>query len=79
MKCPEGTIWIPDREFCSRCPFGYIWNAEWNECVKMAKVAEPGAYHTSSAAFWGVESPSSKLPWILLATLTTIFLVYTKQ
>lgn len=65
MKCPEGMIWIPDREFCSRCPFGYIWNAEWNECVKMAKVAEPGNMPTSGAAFFGVDYTNKNI-WFLL-------------
>jgi hypothetical protein len=54
MKCPEGLRWVPDREFCSRCPEGQAWNAEWNECVGVDRsVKAPGVYHTATAALFG--------------------------
>ena len=54
MKCPEGLRWVPDREYCSKCPPGQAWNAEWNECVGVDRsVREPGAYHTATAALFG--------------------------
>jgi len=54
MKCPEGLHWIPDREYCSKCPPGQVFNALWGECQKMDRsVINPGQYHTASAALFG--------------------------
>lgn len=69
MKCPDGMLWIEDREFCSKCPFGYIWNAEWSECVKMAKVAEPAMYHTSSAAFGFAPIRQTWWKWLVIVAV----------
>jgi len=68
MKCPKGLHWIPDREFCSRCEPGYIWNAEFHECTKMDRsVISPGKYHTAAAALFGFDGEKhSKIPFLLL-------------
>jgi len=73
MKCPEGLHWIEDREFCSKCPFDYTWNAEWNECVKMADVAEPGKYHAASAALFGEVSKDSYLRSFVIGSSAAVF------
>ena len=53
MKCPEGLTWIPDREYCSKCPPGQIFNAEWGECQGMDRtVINPGGYHTATASLF---------------------------
>lgn len=53
MKCPEGLTWIPDREYCSKCPPGQIYNAEYSECQGMDRsVINPGKYHTASASLF---------------------------
>jgi hypothetical protein len=53
MKCPEGLTWIPDREYCSKCPPGQIYNAEWGECQGMDRsVINPAGYHTATASLF---------------------------
>lgn len=53
MKCPDGLYWIPDREFCSKCPPGQVYNANWSECQKMDRtVINPGQYHTATASLF---------------------------
>lgn len=53
MKCPEGLNWIPDREYCSKCPPGQIYNAEHSECQGMDRtVINPGMYHTATASLF---------------------------
>ena len=67
MKCPAGTIWNSDREYCSKCPSTYVWNALWGECQKMDRsVINPSQYPTASASFFGDSNLNYKLIWIFL-------------
>lgn len=73
MKCPEGLTWIPDREYCSRCQPGYVWNAQWNECVKQDRTTiEPGLYHSTAASLFGWDSPKKHL-WLVGAGVLLLF------
>ena len=79
MKCPDGLTWIPDREFCSRCKPGYIWNANWSECTPMDRsVINPPGMPTASAALFGWdcnlgETYSSKKYWPILAIIALFY------
>lgn len=74
MKCPDKLHWIPDREFCSKCPPGQVFNADWGECQGMDRtVINPGQYHTASAALFGYDGfGESKFMPIITAGITAI-------
>ena len=72
MECPDGMYWIPDREYCSKCPPGQVYNAQWNECQNMDRsVINPGMYPTASAALFGLDDVTSFQPKYLALSVVS--------
>jgi len=77
MRCPQGLHWIPDKEHCSKCPPGLVYNALYHECQKVDRTTiNPGTHHNASASFFGRE-PDSKTKFLIpVAALIVILLVF---
>ena len=78
IDCPDGMHWIPDREYCSKCSPGQVYNAQWGECQGMDRsVINPGSHHTAAASlFSGISEMPGCSKWILamIVAATVIYL-----